>query len=496
MLGAEMGVPAEIRAMKPGTGYEVKEKGGRYYVYEVRAKKLASGAWGKRSGRCVGKVVPGEGFVPNANWEGEGAVDESPTCLEYGQYALVEAVAAEELALLKGSFPADVATKLFCMAVLMYADGFRHADQVGPVFEQSWMPLEHAAFGLRMGRTSVGSLLDGLGRRAGPVVAYEQALVDACREMAVDGHAIASHSSENDLAEAGYKFRALGDDQVNLPMGYDTASGSPVFSHMYRGSAHDAADLAEASRDLDIHDLLLLADRGFYSEENMRLFSSSGNSYIMPVPSNRRAFKDAMAELWSKGFSRDFQWRGGRKHSRVQWRQTRLEGGDRVIVFRDVEENERCRFNYQRCIDLGRAGYTAEGLEEQKETFGVYVLRTSSKLAAPEVFSAYKRRWGIETLYQYVANVGGFENLKVEDYYKEQGMAFVMLVCGRIHARVIAAVRSLGDSTTSVRDVLLMARRLKLVRRGGSWELANARRKDLDLLARLGFEPVRRIDAA
>lgn len=491
-----MGVPAEIRAMKPGTGYEVKERGGRYYVYEVRAKKLASGAWGKRSGRCVGKIVAGEGFVPNANWEGGGAVDGSPTCLEYGQYALVEALAAEELALLKAHFPADVATRVFCVAALMYADVFQHADQVGPVFEQSWMPLEHAAFGLRMGRTAVGSLLDSLGRRAGPVRAYEQALVDACSEMAVDGHAIASHSSENDLAEAGYKFGSLGDDQVNLLMGYDTAGGSPVLSRMYRGSSHDAAGLADVSGDLGVHDLLLLADRGFYSEGNMRLFSSNGNSYIMPVPSNRRAFKDAMAEVWSKGFSRDFQWRGGRRHSRIQFRQTRLEGGDRVIVFRDVEENERCRSDYQRCIDLGRAGYTPERLEEKKEAFGVYVLRTSSKLRAQDVFEAYKRRWGIETLYQYVKNVGGFESLKVEDWYKEQGMAFVMLVCGRIHARVIAAVRSLGDSTTSVRDVLLMARRLKLVRRGGSWELANARRKDLELLKRLGFEPVRRIDAA
>lgn len=490
-----MGVPADIRAMKPGTGYEVKERGGRYYVYEVFAKKLASGAWGKRSGRCVGRIVAGEGFVPNANWEGDGAVDESPTCLEYGQYALVESLAAEELALLRGAFPADVATQVFCMAALMYADGFAHADQVGPVWEQSWMPLEHAAFGLRMGRTAVGSLLDSLGRRAAPVAAYEQALVDACSEMAVDGHAIASHSSENDLAEAGYKFRALGDDQVNLLMGYDTAGGSPVFSHMYRGSAHDAACLADASSLLDVRNVLLLADRGFYSEENMRLFSANGNSYIMPVPSNRRAFGDAMAEVWAKGFSRDFQWRGGRKHSRIQWRQTRLEGGDRVIVFRDVEENERCRFNYQRCIDLGRPGYTPEGLEEKKEVFGVYVLRTSSKLVAADVFSAYKRRWGIETLYQYVANVGGFENLKVEDYYKEQGMAFVMLVCGRIHARVMAAVRSLGDSTTSVRDVLLMARRLKLVRRGGSWVLANSRKRDLETLGRLGFEPVRRLDA-
>lgn len=481
--------------MKPGSGYEVKGKGGRYYVYEVFSKKLASGAWGKRSGRCVGRIVPGEGFVPNANWEGEGAVDESPTCLEYGQYALVEALAADELALLREHLPADAATMVFAAATLMYADGFQHADQVGPVFEQSWLPLEYAPFGLRMGRTAVGSMLDSLGRRAAPVRAYEQALVDACAEMAVDGHAIASSSSGNDLAEAGYKFHALGGDQVNLLMGYDTAAGSPVFSHMYRGSARDASDLADASGLLDMRGLLLLADRGFYTEENMRLFSSNGNSFIMPVPSNRTAFKDAVGAVRAGGYEGDFQWRGGRKHSRVQFRQTGLEGGDRVIVFRDVEENERCRFNYQRCIDLGRPGYTPEGLEAQAENFGVYVLRTSSGLGAAEVFGAYKRRWGIETLFQYVANVGGFENLRAEDHCKEQGMAFVMLVCGRIHARVVGAVRSLGDPTTSVRDVLLMARRMKLVRRGGSWVLANTRKRDLAVLSRLGFEPVRRVDA-
>ena len=490
-----MGVPAEIRAMKPGRGYEVKQKGRNYYVYEVLSKKLGSGAWGKRSGRCVGKIVPGEGFVPNANWRGEGARDESPTCLEYGQYALVESLAAGELALLKEHLGADAATMVFAVATIMYADGFEHADQVGPVFEQSWLPLEYAAFGLRMGRTAVSSLLDSLGRRAGPVRSYERALVDACAEMAVDGHAIASHSEGNDLAEAGHRFPSLGDDQVNLLMGYDAATRAPVFSHMYRGSAHDASCLADASALLEMRNVLLLADRGFYTEANMRLFSSNGNSFIMPVPSGRRAFKDAMALVSSRGYSREFQWRSGRRHTRVLWRQVRLGGGDRVIVFRDVEENERCRYNYQRCIDLGRAGYTAEGLAAQAENFGVYVLRTSSSLGAPEVFDAYRRRWGIETLFQYVKNVGGFTNLQVEDYYKEQGMAFVMLVCGRIHARVVAAVRSLGDSTTSVRDALLMARRMKLVRRGGGWELSNTRRKDLEKLARMGFVPVRHVDA-
>ena len=113
-----------------------------------------------------------------------------------------------------------------------------------------------------------------------------------------------------------------------------------------------------------------IADRGFYSEANMRLFSANGNSYIMPVPSSRRAFGDAMAEVWAKGFSRDFQWRGGRKHSRIQWRQTRPEGGDRVIVFRDVEENERCRSNYQRCSTLGGPATPPRGSRRRRRCSG------------------------------------------------------------------------------------------------------------------------------
>ncbi len=148
-----------------------------------------------------------------------------------------------------------------------------------------------------------------------------------------------------------------------------------------------------------------------------------------------------------------------------------------------------------RQIDRGRAGCTPEGLGAHKEGFGVYVLRTSSRLRASEVFSAYKRRWGVETLYQCVKDVGGFEGLKAEDYCKERGMAFVMLACGRIRARMTDAARSLSDPTTSVGDAPLMARRMKLVLRGATWALSNTRAKDLETLARMGFVPVRQVDA-
>ena len=134
-----------------------------------------------------------------------------------------------------------------------------------------------------------------------------------------------------------------------------------------------------------------------------------------------------------------------------------------------------------------------EKFEENKEYFGVYVLQSNSGLSAEEVFVTYKKRWGIETFYQYLKNVGGFNNLMFQDYYKEQGFAFIMLIVGQIHTAMISAVKELNDNTTSIRDILIMARCMKMERRGDMWSLKNIRSKDLATLEKLGFVPQRAV---
>ena len=61
-----------------------------------------------------------------------------------------------------------------------------------------------------MGQTAVAGLLRDLGLRGKPVRQFEQALIDGCsKNIAIDGHVIRSCSSENDLAEPGYKMKLL-----------------------------------------------------------------------------------------------------------------------------------------------------------------------------------------------------------------------------------------------------------------------------------------------
>lgn len=481
-------IPEEIGRFRPGPCTEIKYINGHYYVYMYQSVHLPSGKWGKKTGKSIGTIIPGKGFVPNKNYglyTGEESADEI-TILEYGQYALIESVAASVKADLERHFPIDRAAQIFVYASILFANGFTHLDQIQSYYEQSWLSQEYKDFTFRMGKTALGTLLDDLGRRTKRVTAYEQSAVDQSSAIAIDGHAIRSCSEENDLAESGYKFRKLGEDQVNLLMGYDTVSKMPLFARMYRGSCNDRSTIEDLTSLLAFSGVLFIVDRGFYSRKNLDRFSENENTFIIPVPANTDVFRIAME---NPVYTDSFYYRAGKKHARIEYRERPVSDTESVYVFRDIDENEKCRFNYIHSMELGKSGYTQEGFEKSKELFGVYVFQSNSGLMPEEIFAAYKKRRGIETFYQYLKNRGDYNDLMLQDYYKEQGFSFIMLVAGQIHQKMIAAVKTLNDSTISTHDVLLAARCMKMERRGNVWNLKNTKKKDLELFKKLGFEP-------
>ena len=486
---AESKIPESIKRYRPGPCTEIKLIGGHYYVYMYRSQKLESGEWGKKTGKSIGKIVPGTGFIPNRNfylYSGEESQDEI-TVLEYGQYALVEHVAGDIYEALKSCFPADRAAQIFAYSCIFFANGFVHLDQVQGYYEQSWLSQEYKAFPFKMGKTALGTLLDDLGRRTTRVVKYENAAIgNSSSTIAIDGHAIRCCSEENDLGEAGYKFSCLKEDQVNLLMGYDANTGIPLFARMYRGACNDKSTIEDITDLLKFSGILFVIDRGFYSAKNLKILSTNDNTYIIPVPSNTDVFRNAMKDV---RYTESFYYRSGKKHARIEYTSQRISDNEYVYVFRDIDENEKCRYNYQHCIELGRSGYTQEKLEQNKELFGVYVLQSNSAKTAEEVFATYKKRWGIETFYQYLKNNADFNDLMTQDYYKEQGLSFIMLITGQIRQKMNDAVRKLNNNAISIHDILLMARCMKMERRGNNWNLKNARKRDLQILKQMGFEP-------
>ena len=132
----------------------------------------------------------------------------------------------------------------------------------------------------------------------GSVLSFEQALIDRCSgQVTIDGHVIGTRSWEGDLADKGYKFAKLGEEQANLLMALDVNTAIPLMSRFYEGGAADRVCVGDLVDQADLHDLLFLVDRGFYSEENLALFTSGGSNYIIPLSKGLSACRQATSEL-------------------------------------------------------------------------------------------------------------------------------------------------------------------------------------------------------
>ncbi|MDI9471284.1 MAG: transposase [Bacillota bacterium] len=430
-------------------------------------------------GRLIGSIKEGVGFIPNSGF----LSDDKIQTLEFGEYAIVLANSKKTLELLMECFHPEDAVTIYSVALIHFVQGFSYMKDIKKYYDMSYLSLKFPC--LKLGYTRLSKLYANLGRRQGPVLLLEQKLVDASsRQIAVDGHVLGSVSSENDLACKGYKFQKIGESQMNLLMAYDVNTHIPLFSRIYEGGSPDKVSVQDFLYQVELKDMLFIVDSGFYSTENLELFQTNGSSYIIPLAKNLKICKKAVSHLEMNG---RFMYQKGKKAAAIEYKDELIDG-HRVLCFRDLNEAAAEQANYLRYLQQGKKNYTEERFLELKDFMGLYVLQTSLlEATAEEIFQLYKMRWTIETYYNYFKNRTDCRSLYQQDYYKVQGLAFVMLVSALIHQEFADACKVLKGK--SIQDCLLEARMLKANKQMGIWTVSNCSQKHRDLLKALNTEP-------
>lgn len=464
-------VPEEIRKAKP-KGTMVKNISGYYYVYEFKSYTDENGKRRTKMGNLLGSIKEGIGFVPNK----KEIYEEEVSSLNFGEYAITLANSQGVLKRLKKFFNVEDAVKIYTVALIHVINGYTYMKDIHYYYDESVLSKKYPT--LKMGYTALSKLYDALGRRQGNVFKFENDLLTICsKEIAIDGHVIGCKSTENDLAEKGYKFRKIGETQENLLMAYDINTDIPLLSRIYEGSCVDKVSVKDLLDIEEIKDVLFIVDRGFYSKENIELFSSNSNQYIIPLSKNLTQCKEAVKNL---NFKDRFVYHRGHKTSVVEYKDEMIDG-KRVLTFRDMSEYALEQENYLKNIGTGR--YTLENFELVKDLMAVCVLQTNVKeKSAQEIYERYKKRWKIETYYNYFKNKAGYTALETQDYYKTQGLAFIMHIASLIYHDLFNATKSIGKS---VNECLLEARMVKAHIRKDRWKVCNCLKRQVDLFEKL-----------
>ena len=94
-------------------------------------------------------------------------------------------------------------------------------------------------------------------------------------------------------------------------MAYDVRSGIALLSRMYKGGAADAVSVRELFWQAHLAGMLFLADKGFLSEENLALFTSDGNQYVIELSKSDRRCRASVALEAKEGSQGRFVWTAG-----------------------------------------------------------------------------------------------------------------------------------------------------------------------------------------
>ena len=461
-------VPAEIRALRP-QGTQVKRQGDLFYVYETSStkRKFEDGLGGfvwktvTKSGKCIGSITLRDGFIPNNNR----LADDEITVFDY-TFAMNS---SKTLAELKGTFNADDANQIYVAALITFVNGFTYMQDMSRIFKESC--LCHEFPNVRVGEDALRTLYENLGKKGGKAKEFQQKLIDSAKKVAFDGHVIACTSENNDLSAYGYKAAKLNSEQVNWMAAYDIMNRKPIASEMFNGSDPDKTVIQDFFDRYTFKDTLFIVDRGFNTAANKKLFSSDGNTYIMPMISNRQdyqwvyeriKFDKRKCFIYSKdGYS-----------SLIYYQDFKLEKeGKRYLAFLDTTRADAERKTYVENIRAGEKGYTEEGLIEHDKDFGLFLLETSDMQKTPkEVFCDYKSRWEIETFYNYVDNTLDFNSLYQQDYCRTEGLCFIIHITGMIYHELVELVT---PHHLTLKKVMKTFKGIKLTIEKNAWKLKN-----------------------
>lgn len=499
-----MAVPAEVRAMKPA-GTEVHDRGGRYYVYRITsvwdpARKRPR----KKTLGCVGRIAPGEGFVPNARWRAEAGAAPAPGAgdakapgaagpvqvREYGLWALFSQLCPGMLDSLREHLGDPLGSFAYAVAVLRVSDRLTKA-QLARAYRGSWLSEELP--GLALSESRVASAMAELGSSRPALEAFMRTLVPRGATLLFDGTQILCSSAGVTAARVGRS----GGKQLNLMYVFDASARSPVFYRLLPGNVSDVTAFQATLEASGARDCTVVADKGFFSKANVSAMDRAGMRYVLPLRDNTTLVDTSFLDDGTTScYEGAFEYHG----RCVRWRSIAVgSGGKRVLCFRDEGRRSQREAAYAAGIREGRGDLA--GLERASRSFGVSLLYTNVAEPAEAagrpawaegVYLAYKSRWEIEVSFDYLKN--GLDLGTVHQRTNEQAEAWAFLnhLSLTMFYALFAAVRDAGEALPrrwrSPEAFVAAARNVSRVRVDGEWRESEVPKPDRKAFAAIGVK--------
>lgn len=449
-------------------GTEVRRMGENYYLYKIRSE------WDKEKKRpkkitekYLGKITP-EGLVKPKH-ERRAELAENITVKEYGATELVLSHSEDIIELLKANFyqwkeiAAFAITRLHHQSPLKNVQDYYESSHLSDAFKKA-----------KMSPKSVSKLLDEVGKNRYQVVEFmknftgvEHAVIDLTHVF----------SSPNIASSAlGYNSEGEYMPQVNLALLFSIDKERPVFFRMVPGCVRDITVIPRTVKEAGLSSAVLLGDKGFYSQDNVKFLEGEHLNYILPLK------RDSTLIDYSMKKDNYFIF-----NDRVIWYHEHQVEGRRVILYLD----EKLRSEEERCfiLNVEEGKKSMEEFHENQHRFGTISVITNYGSKPSKIFELLKSRNEIEQSFDVFKNLLNADRSYMREEHKMHGWMFINFVSLLMYYRIywLLADKDLLKRF-SVKDVMVHLSRISKLKMNEEWMLSEVPDKTEKLMKKLGVE--------
>lgn len=454
---------------------EIKQRGEKHYVYHSTTYWDRDRRKAIKTSKYLGRLDREAGFIESRKEEKtrskETALPEVRSVTEYGNSILLHEAMKDIKPLLMQGFPENW-EEIYALSMLRVTGNVPLKRA-----ESSWQKLYNVEFiEPDLKANDLSRMLHTVGvNREGQEVVFKS-LLDQSQQLVYDLSSMFSRSMSISLAEKGYNKDKIHIPQINIALLCSADSGLPTMIRSLPGSIKDIATLYNSIHELDLHNKLLILDRGFFSEDVFAFLDDREISYLIPARRNSHYY-DTRIHLTGHF----------RYHDRLIKCGCRKIGNKHLFLY----EDQVLLFEEQNTLyeNLDKGEITKNGLQEEMKKAGRILILSNQEMAEQEVYELYKKRENVEKMFDTYKSTLSADRLYLQDNESVFGHVFIAFLSLYAYCKLELLLKkaNLNKKMTPI-DLLFEFSKVYHIDFGGNSRVMEVPKKIREIEMRLGLE--------
>jgi transposase len=333
----------------------------------------------------------------------------------------------------------------------------------------------------------MGKFLRELGKEREKMKRFMKNFVEGTKFAVIDTTHVFSLSEGIITAVTGHNSRGECLPQTRLLLVHSLDRHMPAYFRMLQGDITDVTAVPLTVKEAGIENAVLIGDKGFYSDGNVKVLEESGIKYVLPVSrnlslANYRPFMSADRTRLDGHFFFE---------NRVIWHCSRTRWGRKVITYLDPKLKAEEERDFLLRVDKKKGELDEFG--KKQHMLGTITVVTDCQESPEHVFGLLKRRVEVEFAFNAFKNTINADRTYMRDDFQLEGWMFVNFVSLIMYYRIYGLLLGAGLlKRYSPKDVILHLSRVFRLRMGDGWVLSEVPKKPRVILERLGMENILR----